>query len=312
MQMKNFCNKLFICFLLMSLVTGCGMGETADKNYIEEETEEMSDEKIEKEQKLLDEEETFITNSSQIKSDKISEKIEKNESDYFGIWNECLPVFSENTEVYINIENSLRFHADEVKEEFEKELEEWILYVDTMDKEKIESHMDWIQESGLVVGNFIVEEVHYQSDQYIVFLVRCGSVENITPPRGYRYKMFSYNLETGQEMTLSNFNLEKEDWTQILENQYMILCDQFPETYNKKYIKKIIEEFNPEAFEEYANDLYYFSNEGIMFYFNRSITNDEMNTDSNASSSGSDYPGIFWEKMKLYNHFLIPYENLLK
>lgn len=50
MQMKNFCNKLFICFLLMSLVTGCGMEETADKNFIEEETEEVSDEKIEEEQ----------------------------------------------------------------------------------------------------------------------------------------------------------------------------------------------------------------------------------------------------------------------
>lgn len=30
MQMKNFCNKLFICFLLMSLVTGCGTEETED------------------------------------------------------------------------------------------------------------------------------------------------------------------------------------------------------------------------------------------------------------------------------------------
>ena len=50
MQIKNFCNKLFICFLLMLLVTGCGTEETADKNFIEEETEEVSNEKIEEEQ----------------------------------------------------------------------------------------------------------------------------------------------------------------------------------------------------------------------------------------------------------------------
>lgn len=50
MRMKNFCNKLFICFLLMLLVTGCGTEETADKNYIEEEIEDVSDEKIEEEQ----------------------------------------------------------------------------------------------------------------------------------------------------------------------------------------------------------------------------------------------------------------------
>lgn len=289
------------------------------KSVVEEEKVTVPNEKEMEQQDIAEtvsenewnrnEAEIFITNSSQIKANKMSEKIEKNESAYYGIWNECLPAFSENTEVYINIENNLRFHADKIKEAFEKELEEWILYVDNMDKEIIESHMDWIQENGLVVGNFIVEEVHYQSDQYIAFLVKCGTVENITPPREYRYKMFSYNLETGQEMTLSNYNLEKEDWIQILEKQYMILCDQFPEMYDKKYIEKILEEFDPEALEEYENDLYFFSDKGIVFYFNRSITNDEKNTNSNASS---DYPGISWERMKLYNHILIPYENIVK
>lgn len=50
MQIKNFCNKLFICFLLMSLVTGCGAEEISDKTIFKEETEEVSDEKIEEEQ----------------------------------------------------------------------------------------------------------------------------------------------------------------------------------------------------------------------------------------------------------------------
>lgn len=307
--------SIVICIFILCLV-GCSKENIIEKKevlmpYEEEIAQEDIVEKVSENEwnQNIDKTEMFISESSQIELIRVSKRVEKTGSDYFGVWNECLPVFPEDTEIYINIEDSLRLHADEAREEFEKGLEEWISYVNNMDDKKLESHMEWIRENGLVIGDFTVEEVHYQGDQYIAFLIKCGTVENITPPREYRYKMFSYNLETGQEMTLSYFKLEKNDWNAILEEQYMSLCEQYPETYEKKYIEKIIEGFNPEAVEEYENDLYFFTDEGIMFYFNRSITNDEKNTDFNASS---DYPGISWERMKLYNHILISYENILK
>lgn len=75
---KNFCKKLFICFLLLLLITGCGkkevqdeklvekeIDEAADENFAEEETEEeiteevvISEESMETEDNMPEEEET--------------------------------------------------------------------------------------------------------------------------------------------------------------------------------------------------------------------------------------------------------------
>lgn len=57
MRIKNFCNKLFIGFLLMLLVTGCGTEKITDKNHMEEETEEEQPKEIEMSKESIDTEE---------------------------------------------------------------------------------------------------------------------------------------------------------------------------------------------------------------------------------------------------------------
>lgn len=61
---KSFRNKLFICFLLMLLITGCGKKEVENENLIEKEADETADENLVKEESEEITEEVLISDNN--------------------------------------------------------------------------------------------------------------------------------------------------------------------------------------------------------------------------------------------------------
>lgn len=305
--MKSKIN-LLIVLLLMLCLCSCGSKEKIASIY---EEADRNDENVVQKTDLddgvqLSENVLFDFVQEQIGYTDVKEELWNETGSYFGVWEEKIPEFPEEMVTYKAIEENMNGHAVDFKRQFQGDLEKWFSYVDSIEPEKLKSHQDWINENGIMRGYFVVEEIHYQSDQYIAFLVRCGSVENITPPRIYRYQIYSYNLKTGEEMKLEQYHLSNDEWKELIKAQYLLLCEQFPQKYNEKYIDSVLENFDFQKVEAYENDLLYFTDEGIVIYFNSKITEKEI-----ANGFSSIYPGVAWEEMQEFNYIIVPY-NVIK
>ncbi len=73
---KSFCNKLFICFLFMLLVVGCGKKELQDENLVEKEIDEAADENFAEEETEEITEEVMISEDSMETEDNMPEEEE--------------------------------------------------------------------------------------------------------------------------------------------------------------------------------------------------------------------------------------------